>query len=113
MLLTIGCNEFAAQAFGTFRVDECPSSTKDRHLMKEPNMSTPKLAHEIRLGSIKAMIWECDTATDGKYKVSVQRFDRHGDSRPSSFFQVDELPLVAEVVDLAHLWVFEQAELIA
>ena len=75
-------------------------------------MAAPKLAHEIRLGSVKAMIWESDTAEDGKYTVSVQRLDR-GDGRLANLFQVDELPLVAEVVDMAHLWVFEQAELIA
>lgn len=75
-------------------------------------MAQRKLAHEIHLGVIQALIWEHDERNQPRYEVSLLRLAKD-DGSASSFFQVDDLPLVAEVVDLAHLWIFEQAELIA
>jgi hypothetical protein len=71
------------------------------------------LVHEIRLGTVRASIWR-ETGNDGEFhSVTVSR--ALGDSRrpaTTNRFQVDELPLIAEAVDLAHLWI-EQMELIA
>jgi hypothetical protein len=70
--------------------------------------------HEIQLGAVRAAIWE-DTGFDGpKYRVSISRTPRLDErGTRSDRFEAEDLPLVAEVVDLAHLWICEQAELIA
>jgi hypothetical protein len=77
-------------------------------------MTHQNLVHEIQLGAVKATIWE-DVLFDGpKYRVSICRALRDGEPncRPDCF-EPEDLPVVAEVVDLAHLWICEQAELIA
>ena len=77
-------------------------------------MPTVKPVHEIRLGSVRASIWEEETSEGLKHRVSVVRLYKDGSEwTRSTFFERDDLPLVAEVVDMAHLWIFEQAELIA
>jgi hypothetical protein len=72
-----------------------------------------RLVHEIRLGAVRASIWEEIGPDAPRHSVTVSRAVQCGHARASNRFDVDELPLVAEVMDLAHLWIFEQAELIA
>jgi hypothetical protein len=77
-------------------------------------MNRQNPVHEIQLGAVKATVWE-EVHFDGlKYHVSICRVGRRGESsgRPD-WFEVEDLPIVAEVADLAHLWICEQAELIA
>jgi hypothetical protein len=74
---------------------------------------TLQLVHEIRLGSVRASIWREDEEGTARHSVMVSRAGSGSRHRPGNRFEVDELPLVAEVMDLAHLWIFEQAELIA
>jgi hypothetical protein len=72
------------------------------------------IVHEIRVGPVRASIWQEDEAQGISYSVSVSCIDtgeRH--SRASGRFAVDHLPLVAELMDLAHFWILEQAELIS
>jgi hypothetical protein len=73
-------------------------------------MSKPKPVHEIRLGSIKAAIWENQTTNGTRHNVTLTRLyrDEEGWKRTESFGR-DDLPLVAKVADLAHTWIFEQA----
>ena len=70
--------------------------------------------HEIRLGAVQASIWEESALERSKFRVSISRVFRPGERavRPDRF-DADDLPLIAEVADLAHLWICEQAELIA
>lgn len=65
--------------------------------------------HEIRLGRIKAAIWQNESSTNGSFSsVTVSRIYREGESwKRSSSFNRDDLPLVAKVSDLAHSWIFE------
>ena len=73
-------------------------------------MSKQKPAHEIRLGRVKATIWENETDQGTRHNVTVSRLYRDGDEwKQSSSFGRDDLPLVAKVADLAHLWIYEQA----
>jgi len=73
-------------------------------------MSKQKPAHEIRLGSIKATIWENETPNGVRYNVTVARLYKDGDEwKRSESFGRDDLPLVAKVVDQAHNWIFEQS----
>jgi hypothetical protein len=73
-------------------------------------MTKQKPAHEIRLGRVKATIWANETDNGTRHNVSVNRLYKDGDEwKQTSSFSRDDLPLVAKVVDLAHLWIYEQA----
>jgi hypothetical protein len=72
-------------------------------MVKEP-------VQEIRMGLIKATIWENETASGPRYSVAVARLYRNGDRWvESTRFGRDDLPLLAKVVDFAHTWIFTQA----
>ncbi len=63
--------------------------------------------HEVRLGRIKAAIWENDTQNGTRHNVTVSRLYKDGDAwKDSTSFGRDDLPLVAKVADLAHTWIF-------
>lgn len=65
--------------------------------------------HEIRLGRIKAAVWENETDNGIRHNVTVSRLYKDGDQwKDSTSFGRDDLPLVAKVVDQAHSWIFEQ-----
>lgn len=65
--------------------------------------------YEIRLGRIRAAIWENDTQNGTRHNVTLSRLYKDGDEwRDSSSFGRDDLPLVAKVADLAHSWIFGQ-----
>jgi len=74
----------------------------------------PVAVHEIRLGSVCASIWQGNGDGQAHYSVTISRVaPAAAQGRASSRFEVDDLPLVAELMDLAHMWICEQAELIA
>jgi len=73
------------------------------------NNTKPRPVHEIRLGRIRAAIWENDTKNGTRHNVTVSRLYKDGDNwRDSSSFGRDDLPLVAKVVDTAHSWIFSE-----
>jgi len=64
--------------------------------------------HEVRMGRIKATIWENETREGTRHNVSLSRIYKDGDQwKDSSSFGRDDLPLVAKVADLAHSWVYD------
>ena len=66
--------------------------------------------HEVRLGAIKAAIWENQTQNGVRYNVTLTRLYKDGnDWKDSTSFGRDDLPLVAKVSDRAHTWIFEQS----
>jgi len=66
--------------------------------------------HEIRLGRIKAAIWENDTKSGTRHNVSITRIYKDGDQwKDSTSFGRDDLPLVAKIADQAHTWIFQAA----
>ena len=69
-----------------------------------------KPVHEIRLGRIKATIWENETQNGNTmYNVTLCRLWRDGKQwKDSGSFGRDDLPLVAKVADMVHSWIFEQ-----
>lgn len=71
-----------------------------------------KPVHEIRLGRIKAAVWENETQNGTRHNVTLQRIYREegGDWKTSESFGRDDLPLVAKVADLAHTWIFQQGQ---
>jgi len=66
--------------------------------------------HEIRLGRVKAAIWENKTQTGTRHNVTVSRLNNDDGNqwRCTSSFGRDDLPLVSKVVDQAHSWIFQQ-----
>lgn len=66
--------------------------------------------HEIRLGRIKAAIWENDTQNGTRHNVTLSRLYKDGDQwKDTTSFGRDDLPLVAKVSDQAHSRIFAQA----
>lgn len=65
--------------------------------------------HEIRLGRIRAAIWENETQQGTRHNVTLSRLYKDGEEwKDSPSFGRDDLPLVAKVADQAHLWIFQQ-----
>ena len=71
-----------------------------------------KPVHEIRLGRIKAAIWENETQNGTRHNVTFQRIyrDEEGKWHASDSFGRDDLPLIEKVADLAHSWIFQQGQ---
>jgi hypothetical protein len=66
--------------------------------------------HEVRLGRIKATIWENDTRDGIRHNVSLSRIYKDGNQwKDSTSFGRDDLPLVMKVADMAHTWVYENS----
>lgn len=67
-------------------------------------MANKTPAHEIRLGVIKATIWDNGSHHD----VVISRLYKDGDAwKRADSFGRDDLPLVSKVADMAHTWIFE------
>lgn len=73
--------------------------------------SSAKPVHEIRLGRIKAAIWENDTQNGTRHSVTLQRIykDDEGNWQYTTSFGRDDLPLVCKVADLVHSWIYQQS----
>lgn len=70
--------------------------------------SKKRPVHEVRMGRIRAAIWQNETENGTRHNVTVSRLYKDGDDwKDSASFGRDDLPLVAKVCDLAHSWIFE------
>lgn len=64
--------------------------------------------HNIRMGRIKAALWENETANRPRHNVTVSRIYKEGDTwKDSNSFGRDDLPPVGKVIELAHTWIFD------
>ena len=85
----------------------------NQRTQQQPRSSDAKQkpVHEVRLGRIKAAIWANDTDNGTRHNVTITRLYKDGDEwKTSTSFGREELPLVAKVADLAHTWIFQQAQ---
>jgi hypothetical protein len=75
-------------------------------------MDKKKPIHEIRMGKIRAAVWENDTEKGGVIRsVTFSRLYKDGDKwRDSSSFGRQELLLLMKVADLAHTYLHQQPE---
>ena len=70
-----------------------------------------KPAHEIRIGAIKAAIWESTHENVTRHNVTICRLYKDGEQwKSSDSFGRDDLPLLCKVADQAHTWVFAQSQ---
>ena len=68
-------------------------------------------AYELRMGLIKASVWENATKQGTNYAVTVIRLFKNGNEwKESTRFHRDDLLIVAKVLDLAHSWIFRKQQ---
>ena len=69
-----------------------------------------KPTHEIRLGAIKAAVWQNKTETGMRYNAIFSRLYKDGDKWASTdSFGRDDLLVLAKVADQTHSWIWAQA----
>jgi hypothetical protein len=69
-----------------------------------------KPSSEIRIGAIKAAIWQNETKAGTRYNVTFSRIYEDGDTwKSTESFSRDDLLLLAKVADLAHSWICAQS----
>jgi hypothetical protein len=75
-----------------------------------PTKTNAGPVHEIRLGAIKATIWENETSVGTRHNVTVARLYKEDDEwKQSESFGRDDLLVLAKIVDLAHSWILTAA----
>lgn len=64
--------------------------------------------HEVRLGGIKAAIWQNQTEAGLRYNVTFERlYHQEGEWRSTTSFGRSTSFLLRKVADLAHSWIIE------
>lgn len=66
-------------------------------------------ATEYRLGRVKATVWLNETQLGGRYSVVFSRLykpDGAEQWQTTSSFSRDDLPLVAKLADMAHMFIY-------
>ncbi len=68
-----------------------------------------KPAQSLRIGAVKAAIWQNHSGDNTWYSVSFSRMYKDGDQwKNSESFGRDELLTLAKIADQAHTWICEQ-----
>lgn len=79
-------------------------SNTQHQMPKEKEKQKP--VHEVRLGAIKAAVWQNDTDKGARYNTTFTRLYRDGDDWAyTDSFGRDDLLVVAKVADQAHSWI--------
>jgi hypothetical protein len=79
------------------------------------NNERQKPVHEIRLGLVRASIWENKTEYGVRHNVTLERLypvkldENRRTWKSTSSFGRDDLLLGAKVFDLAHTWIFAKS----
>ena len=70
-----------------------------------------KPIYELRLGRVKAAIWQNETPNGARYNVQFQRLYKDGNKwKSSDSFGREDLPLVEKLADRLLVWMYEQAQ---
>ena len=70
-----------------------------------------KPIHEIRIGAVKAALWDNDTANGSRYSVTFSRIYKDGGQwKYAENFRRDDLLVLAKVADQAHTWIVGQSQ---
>ncbi len=79
------------------------------------NNERQKPVHEIRLGLVRASIWENKSEYGVRHNVTLERLypvkldENRRTWKSTSSFGREDLLLVAKVLDLAHTWIHSKA----
>jgi hypothetical protein len=74
-------------------------------------MAKQQPVHEVRLGSVKAAIWENRSENGIRFNVTVARIYKDGEQwKTTDSFGRDDLLVLAKVVDQTHSWIFENGK---
>jgi hypothetical protein len=74
-------------------------------------MSKNRPVHDIRLGAIKASIWENTYGDSTRHSVTISRIYKDKESgawKNAESFGRDDLLLLRKVADQAHSWIYAQ-----
>ncbi len=81
---------------------------------QEPKVEPPsnrKPIHEIRMGRIKAAIWQNETDNGIRYNVTFSRLFKDGESwKQTESFGRDDLPVLVKVADQTHSFIFQKQQ---
>lgn len=73
-------------------------------------MSNNRPVHELRMGRVRAAIWQNETEGRVFHNVTFSRLFKDGEQwKDSTSFGRDDLPLVAKLADTAHTWLYQGA----
>jgi len=65
-----------------------------------------KPVHTVKIGAIKAAVWENQTEHGTRHSVTLSRLYKEGEEwKQSTSFHRDDLLVVAKVADIAHDWI--------
>lgn len=71
--------------------------------------SARRPVHEVRYGSIKAVVWQNQTQNGSMHNVTVARIYKDGDQwKEATGFGADDLLVLAKVVTDAFSWIHAQ-----
>src|SRR5262249_58420287 len=99
-----------SKAIALRRVDRLLISYQPKEQIM-PQHSKQKPVHEVRLGSIKAAIWENQTSNGTRFNVTLARIYKDGEQwKSTDSFGRDDLLLLAKVIDRAHTWICENGK---
>lgn len=73
-------------------------------------MAKNRPVHEIRLGNIRATIWQNESSEGGAwYRASITRRYKNGNEwADTTSFSRDDLPVVGQATSMAYAWIWEQ-----
>jgi hypothetical protein len=74
-------------------------------------MSNKNVPKEVRMGSIKSVIWKNETEAGVRYNVTFGRLYRDGKAwKQTDSFGRDDLLLLAKVANETHSWICNQTQ---
>jgi len=77
--------------------------------MTQTMKTKTKPIHEVRLGAIKAAVWQNETETGVRFNATFSRLYKDGDTwKSSDSFGPHDLLLLAKVADQTHSWILTQ-----
>ena len=75
------------------------------------DQSKTRPVHEIRIGAIKAAIWQTNTEHGPRHNITFSRLYKDGDQwKSSDSFGRDDLLLLGKVADRAHSFLVNQPQ---
>ena len=73
-------------------------------------MSKNKPVHEIRMGRVRAAIWQNETEAGVRRNVTFTRLYKDGEQwKDSTSFGRGDLLLLAKLADAVHTWLYQSA----